>query len=55
MPLFKIEDLIYYYPERDKPALREINLVIEEGEFILVAGESGSGKSSLARVLAGLL
>jgi len=55
LSLFKIENLIYYYPDREKPALQEINLVIEEGEFILVAGGSGSGKSSLARVLAGLL
>ncbi|MGQ9825289.1 MAG: ATP-binding cassette domain-containing protein, partial [Desulfotomaculales bacterium] len=55
MPLYEIENLIYYYPERDKPALRGINLTIEEGEFVLVAGGSGSGKSSLARVLAGLL
>jgi len=53
--LFKVENLIYFYPDREKPALAEINLVIEEGEFLLVAGESGSGKSSLARALAGLL
>ena len=53
--MFKIENLIYYYPDIEKPALDQINLDIEEGEFILVAGESGSGKSSLARVLAGLL
>lgn len=55
MPLFKVENLTYYYPEADKAALRDINLEIEEGEFILVAGGSGSGKSSLARVLAGLI
>lgn len=55
MHLFKVENLIYFYPDREKPALAEINLVIEEGEFLLVAGESGSGKSSLARALAGLL
>ena len=55
MSLFKIENLVYYYPEREKPALQEINLAIEEGEVILVAGESGSGKSSLGRTLAGLL
>lgn len=55
MPLFKVENLTYYYPETEKAALRDINLEIEEGEFILVAGGSGSGKSSLARVLAGLI
>lgn len=35
--------------------MRNINLVVEEGEFLLIAGESGSGKSTLARVLAGLI
>ncbi|OAT81315.1 ABC transporter ATP-binding protein [Desulfotomaculum copahuensis] len=55
MALFKIENLTYYYPGGEQPALKGINLSIEEGEFILVAGGSGSGKSSLARVLAGLL
>ncbi|MDD4238514.1 MAG: energy-coupling factor transporter ATPase [Desulfotomaculaceae bacterium] len=55
MPLFKVENLTYYYPETEKAALRNLNLEIEEGEFILVAGGSGSGKSSLARVLAGLI
>ena len=47
--------MIYYYPDAEKPALSGINLGIEEGEFALVAGASGSGKSSLARVLAGLI
>lgn len=55
MPLFKIENLTYFYPETEQAALRNINLEIEEGEFILVAGGSGSGKSSLTRALAGLI
>ncbi len=55
MPLFKVENLTYYYPEAEKAALRDISLEISDGEFILVAGGSGSGKSSLARALAGLI
>ncbi|MDD4588788.1 MAG: energy-coupling factor transporter ATPase [Heliobacteriaceae bacterium] len=55
MPLFKVENLTYYYPETNHAALSNINLAIREGEFILVAGGSGSGKSSLARALAGLI
>ncbi|MBP7332553.1 MAG: putative HMP/thiamine import ATP-binding protein YkoD [Firmicutes bacterium ADurb.Bin373] len=55
MPLYKVENLTYCYPEAEKAALNHINLEIREGEFILVAGGSGSGKSSLARALAGLI
>ncbi len=55
MPLYKVENLTYCYPEAEKAALDDITLEIEDGEFILVAGGSGSGKSSLARALAGLI
>ena len=55
MPIFKVENLTYYYPGTKEPALRGINLEIKDGEFILIAGGSGSGKSTLARVLAGLI
>lgn len=55
MSLYKTENLIYYYPDRQEPSLNGISLAIEEGEFVLVAGQSGSGKSSLARALAGLI
>lgn len=55
MSLFTIENLTYYYPDTAAPALHCVNLAIEEGEFILVAGGSGSGKSSLARALTGLI
>ena len=55
LPLYKVENLTYCYPEAEKAALNHINLEIREGEFILVAGGSGSGKSSLARALAGLI
>jgi energy-coupling factor transporter ATP-binding protein EcfA2 len=53
--LFEIEDLTYYYPDSRFPALRNINLALEQGEFMLSVGGSGSGKSTLARLLAGLV
>jgi NitT/TauT family transport system ATP-binding protein len=34
--------------------LKDINMVIEQGEFICVVGASGSGKSTLLRQIAGL-
>ncbi len=38
-----------------KPALRHINLTIEDGETIAIIGGSGSGKSTLLRLLIGLI
>ncbi len=35
-------------------ALKNINLVVEEGEFLGILGESGSGKSTLLNVISGL-
>ncbi|WP_432663278.1 ATP-binding cassette domain-containing protein [Wukongibacter baidiensis] len=50
MEIFKIQNLTYYYPNAEEPALNNIDLTINEGEFILLLGKSGSGKSTLGRV-----
>jgi energy-coupling factor transport system ATP-binding protein len=55
LALVEIENLNYRYPGGRGPALSGINLRVDEGEFLLVIGPSGGGKSSLGRALAGLL
>jgi energy-coupling factor transport system ATP-binding protein len=44
----------YRYPGATSPALRDVSFAIEEGEFVVVAGLSGSGKSSVVRATSGL-
>ena len=39
----------------DVTILRDINLSIKEGETLCVVGESGCGKTTLGRILAGLI
>ncbi len=36
------------------PALKDVNLTIEDNEFVTLVGASGCGKSTLLRILAGL-
>jgi sulfonate transport system ATP-binding protein len=38
----------------DQPVIHELNLTVQQGQFIAVVGRSGCGKSTLLRLLAGL-
>lgn len=51
----KISNLNYYYPNSNRKALDNINLNIDDGEFVLVVGYSGSGKSTLAKCITGAI
>ncbi len=54
----KVENLNYIYSKDtayEKHALKNINLQIDEGEFIGVIGHTGSGKSTLIQHLNGLV
>lgn len=51
MALIEIKDLSFSYPECKKESLKNINLSIEEGEFVILIGESGCGKSTLLRMI----
>ena len=56
MAHFQIENLSFSYPAaRDKLTLAEINLTIEQGEYIVLCGASGSGKTTLLRQLKSVL
>lgn len=51
MELFEIKNLSFCYPVREQKALTDINLTIEQGEYITICGKSGSGKTTLLKHL----
>ena len=50
-----VEGLRFRYPDAARPALDQIDLRIVRGELVLLCGPSGGGKSTLLRVLAGIV
>ena len=58
MNAIKAENLTYVYSPNtpfEKAAIQDINLEIEQGEFVGVIGHTGSGKSTLIQHFNGLL
>lgn len=55
MKAIEIKDFNWQYTETDHKALKNINLSINEGEFIGVCGPNESGKTTLVSVIKGLI
>ena len=57
MELLKVENLSFTYPRQsgdtspEKEALHQVSFRIQEGDFVVVCGESGCGKTTLLRML----
>ena len=54
----RVDRLSKVYRSRDGTeveALREVSFTVDRGEFVSIVGQSGCGKSSLLKILAGLL
>ena len=53
--MIAFENFSFRYEERDEFTLKDINLTIQTGEFVLLTGRSGCGKTTLIRCLNGLI
>lgn len=55
MVSIQIENLSFTYPSQNIPTLNSINAEISPGEFILLTGQTGCGKTTYLRALNGLI
>jgi ABC-type nitrate/sulfonate/bicarbonate transport system ATPase subunit len=50
-----LKKIAYRYPNKKKELLKNISLEIVKGEFISIIGNSGSGKSTIAKIVGGYI
>ena len=55
MSVFELEEVTYRYPEATLAALDRVSLSVGEGELVVLAGLSASGKSTLLGIAAGVV
>lgn len=51
MDILQIENLTFRYPKTEQNALENIDLQVRKGEFLLLCGQSGCGKTTLLKLL----
>ncbi|SDN12441.1 ABC transporter ATP-binding protein [Lachnospira pectinoschiza] len=51
----EFKNVSFAYPGKENGALEDVNFQIKQGEFVLLVGESGCGKTTITRILNGLI
>lgn len=54
-PILRVRDLSYTYAQSDTPALNQINLTLQSGDFCAIVGQNGAGKTTLIKNITGIL
>lgn len=50
----ELQGVSYYVPEKEKPIVNNVNLLVKEKDTIVIKGENGAGKTSLLKLIAGV-
>ena len=54
-PKISLENVSFTYPKKKSPALQNLNLEFQAGKITALIGDSGAGKSTILKLLAGIL
>ena len=55
-PILRVRDLQFRFPAApDRPVIDSLDFEVEPGQFVSIVGQSGTGKTTLLRILAGLV
>lgn len=54
-PSIEVRNITYRYGKHDKPVLQNVNLNFMPSEFVAIVGPNGTGKSTLLKLMIGLL
>lgn len=52
LPILELRDVSFGY-EKNRPVLHKLNLLVNKGEMICIAGRNGAGKSTVSKLICG--
>ncbi|GGN20976.1 energy-coupling factor ABC transporter ATP-binding protein [Halarchaeum nitratireducens] len=55
MPAIELDGLTFQYRGESEPAIDDVSLTVERGEFLGIAGETGVGKTTLLKSICGII
>lgn len=53
--MIKLDKVTFNYASSEKPAIKNVSFQIKKGELVVFCGKSGSGKSTIAKLINGLI